>query len=383
MIVKNNQHVYLIALLYSFVIVVLISIPAYFYLEIEKKSYKHAKELELQRYSLGIEKDIYDFSNTTEYIYDFPRSILYDSYVYDKDMKLIFATNYKHTSLEDFEKDYTQINRIIELNENRLEASILIITRDFSYKNIYTKIIIFGLILGMVIFFLALYFIKLSIYPTQRANEYLNAFFNDAMHELRTPIGVMQLNLEILKKRGKTKEVSRLLNSLNTIMMIYEDIEYLIKYKYVDYRKEKVNLSQFLGDRIDFFSDFSSSKHIILHRDIEANIYFDINRIEIQRVIDNTISNAIKYSDKHKDIYIKLSQNNEKIILSVEDNGNGIKDTNKIFTRYYRETEIKGGFGIGLSIVKHICQKNKININVKSNLGKGSTFTYSFTKPNK
>lgn len=380
LIVRNN-HVYTIALLYSLAIVILISIPAYFYVEVEKKSIKQIKEQELQRYSLGVEKDIYDFSSSTENIYDFPRSFLYDSYIYDKDKKLIFTTNFEQVLLAAIEDNEALIYKSIELNDNRLNASFLIVTRAFSYHDIYSKVIIFALILGMVVFFLALFFIKMSISPVEEANEYLNAFFNDAMHELRTPIGVMQLNLEILKQRGKTKEVSRLLNSLSTIMMIYEDIEYLIKYNYVDYRKEQVDFSHFLGDRIDFFSDLAQSKEITLHRELESEIYIDINRIEIQRVIDNTISNAIKYSDKQKDIYIKLKSSETNIIFSVQDNGYGIKDSKKIFTRYHRETEIKGGFGIGLSIVKQICIKNSIDIEVKSTLAKGSLFTYTFIKP--
>ena len=78
MIERNNQFVYFVALIYSLIIVVLISIPAYFYVEVEKNSYKQLKEQELQRYLLGVEKDIYDFSSANENIYDFPRSFLYD-----------------------------------------------------------------------------------------------------------------------------------------------------------------------------------------------------------------------------------------------------------------------------------------------------------------
>lgn len=380
MIEKNNQFVYFVALIYSLIIVILISIPAYFYVEVEKNSYKQLKEQELQRYLLGVEKDIYDFSSSSENIYDFPRSFLYDSHIYNADKKLVFTTNLAQASRLNLEQSSELIHKTISLNNNRLNASYLSVSALFSYHDIYTKVIIFGLILGMVVFFLALFFIKMSISPIEKANKYLNVFFNDAMHELRTPIGVMQLNLEILKKRGKTKELSRLLNSLSTIMMIYEDIEYLIKYNYVDYRKESINLSQFLGDRIDFFSDLATSKHILLHREIGSDIQLDINRIEIQRVIDNTISNAIKYTGMYKEISIKLYEDDKMITLSVEDEGCGIKDTKKIFTRYYRETEVKGGFGIGLSIVKYICKKNNINISVKSVLGEGSTFAYVYIK---
>jgi signal transduction histidine kinase len=68
-------------------------------------------------------------------------------------------------------------------------------------------------------------------------------------------------------------------------------------------------------------------------------------------------------------------------MFSVEDHGVGIESIEKIFSRYYRENEAKGGFGIGLNIVKQITEEENITIDVSSTLGKGTTFTYLF--PNK
>lgn len=367
-------------MIYSLLIIILVSIPTYFYIEIEKQSYKQTKIQELQRYVVGVEKNIYDFSNSIDNIYNFPRSFLYDSYIYDKNKKSIFSTNANSFSFVYFEHKKNLIYKKVILHTNRLNARYLIVSRDFSYKDIYTKFFIFALILGMIVFFLALFFIKMSIYPFEKANKYLNSFFNDAMHELKTPLGVMQLNLEILKKKEKTKEISRLLGSLNSITMIYEDLEYLIKYKYVDYRKEHIDFSNFLSNRVDFFNDLAENKNILITHDIADNIYFNINRVELQRIIDNTISNAIKHSNKNKKIDIKLYSNESAIIFCVKDSGYGIIDTRKIFTRYYRENEGRGDFGIGLSIVKNISLKYNINIEVESSLGEGSTFTYTFLK---
>jgi len=103
-----------------------------------------------------------------------------------------------------------------------------------------------------------------------------------------------------------------------------------------------------------------------------------INRVELQRIIDNTLSNAIKYSNKKTLIKVILQKSNEKIVFSVSDEGVGIKDTKKIFERYNREDTVKGGFGIGLSIVKYICLKHNIEIQVETQKDKGSTFTYIF-----
>jgi two-component system OmpR family sensor kinase len=86
-----------------------------------------------------------------------------------------------------------------------------------------------------------------------------------------------------------------------------------------------------------------------------------INEIAFSAIIDNLISNAFKYNKKGGYIKVYL----DKSYLVIEDNGIGIKDTEKIFDRFYKENE--RGIGIGLSIVKKLCEELKIDIKVSSN----------------
>ncbi len=378
MIEKDKYFIYSIAFLYSMIIIIVVSIPAYFYIDIEKESSKQIQMKELERYTLGVEKEIYDFSNSKENIFDFPRSFLYKAYLYDENNKQIFSTNSKTVALNKLDDKKDILYKKIVLNSNRINIRYLLIIKQFSYKEIYQKATVEVLFLGAVIFLLAIFFIKISIHPFEKANRYLNAFFNDAMHELKTPLGVIQLNMEILKARKDSKEIRRLFNSVQGIAIIYEDIEYLIKHKYVDYRPEQINFSIFLQDRIKFFIDIANIKDIEIKEDITPNINVYINRIELQRLIDNTLSNAIKYSDKDKSITATLKKEDTDLVLSIKDRGWGIKNTKNIFDRYHRENSIKGGFGIGLSIVKNICEKNNIVILVDSSVDVGSTFTYKF-----
>ena len=94
------------------------------------------------------------------------------------------------------------------------------------------------------------------------------------------------------------------------------------------------------------------------------------------------IEYSVRTNQKHKQNSLKkrktksVFENEQKIKFSVKDEGIGIKDTSKIFERYYRGDKITGGFGIGLSIVKNICLKNKIEIKVESEINKGTTFIY-------
>ena len=333
----------------------------------------------LAHYAYSVEKTIYDFSRTHEHIFNFPRSLLYDSMLYGAKGKLLFSTNAKEYVLEDFNKPIENImSKKIILNQNRLHAKQLVVIKHISYKEIYTKATIAALFLGAVVFFLTLFFIQISFRPLERVNRYLNTFFNDAMHELKTPLGVMQLNLEFLRQESPSKPLRRIFSSMQNMILIYDDVEYHLKYDHVAYRSEDIDVSHFLLERAALFEDLAKVKNISFTKKIATNLHFTINRIELQRIIDNTLSNAVKYSKKNTHVVISLDKQNENLHMSVEDEGIGIQDTQQIFERYHREDTIQGGFGIGLSIVKHICNKYGIIINVVSSHHKGSTFSYTF-----
>ncbi|MBV5278315.1 MAG: sensor histidine kinase, partial [Campylobacteraceae bacterium] len=98
-----------------------------------------------------------------------------------------------------------------------------------------------------------------------------------------------------------------------------------------------------------------------------------IGDIELTRLIDNNLSNAIKYSNIHSTIVVTLTKN----ILSFKTLGVPIEDNDKIFEKYAREVDSNGGFGLGLSIVKDITQKYKIDITVESE-NRENIFSYTF-----
>lgn len=372
--INNKNYLLKLALGYSFLIVILICIPAYFYTQSELNSYKYTQNKLLEEHTSNIERSINDFSDSKSNIFHFPKSFSFNGILLDKEKKLIYSTNQQQLD----ENKSNQLIKKITLNSNRLNATFLIVTKEFSYKEIFIKISLLTLSIGLFIFISAFLILKQSIIPYQRANEYLDAFFNDAMHELKTPLGVIQLNLEMLQERQKdSKEISRSLNGLKNLLFVYEDIEYLIKNKRVTFTKENLNFSSFLEQRIELFESLATSKKISFTLNIEKDIFIFMNRAQTQRVIDNTISNAIKYSGENKEIIISLKKD-DFIKLTIQDFGKGIKDTSTVFNRYYREDSIKGGFGIGLNIVKNICDENNIKIELESKPNQGTTFNYFF-----
>lgn len=371
---NNKNYILKLAISYSFFIIILICIPAYFYTQSELEGYKYDQNRALEVHTSNIERSISDFSDSKSDIFHFPKSFSFDSYLFDKNDNLIYST----TSKELNQNKNNQLIKKVFLNTNRLNAKYLVVTRAFDYEEIFIKISLLTLSIGVFIFISLFLILKQSITPYKKANKYLDAFFNDAMHELKTPLGVIQLNLEMLQEKQKdSKEIKRSLNGLKNLLFVYEDIEYLIKNKRVTFTKEKLDLSLFLKQRLELFESLANSKNITFDINVEDNIFLFINRAQIQRVIDNTLSNAIKYSSENKKIIVTLKKENQ-IVLIFQDFGKGIKDTTTVFNRYYREDSIKGGFGIGLNIVKNICEENNIQITLKSEPKKGSTFSYFF-----
>ncbi|SUW88332.1 sensor histidine kinase [Campylobacter hyointestinalis] len=227
----------------------------------------------------------------------------------------------------------------------------------------------------IIIVFISIYFIYQSTLKIhQRQKKMMNSFFNDAMHELKTPLGVATLNLDMLEIRNKNTH--RIKSALKQMKMTYEDVEFFIKHSYENFPKKPINFSYFLEQRVRFLTTIANSKDIKIISKIEPNLEIFMSEIELTRLSDNNISNAIKYSKSGNDIEIYLTKEDGFVVFSVKDYGKGIKDTKAIWQRYAREDLSVGGFGLGLNIVANICNKYNIIYSVSSVLGKGSTFTY-------
>ena len=157
----------------------------------------------------------------------------------------------------------------------------------------------------------------------------------------------------------------------------YEDLAYVASADTIEYPPKNINLSDFLKTRIEFFSTISRVSYKEIKSTIEEDIFTHINQIELERIIDNNLSNAMKYATKHKPITINLLQSNDTAILAIKTYGSQIKDKNKIFEKNFREDEAKRGLGLGLNMVKNICEKYHITYRVTYDDGQ-NVFTYNF-----
>ncbi len=205
-------------------------------------------------------------------------------------------------------------------------------------------------------------------------------FIKNSVHEINTPLSIIQTNLDLYKMSNDTNKYIRNIESgAKTIQYIFDDLSFMIKKDRVSYEKEVFNFSEYLKDRLEFFDDIATANSLFFVTNIQDPIFINFNQTLLQRILDNNISNAIKYSFKDSPIYVKLLKDDLGIIFEVKTNSKKIENTDKIFNDFYRENDARGGFGLGLRIVKEICDKNKVIINLDST-DENTKFTYRFTK---
>ncbi len=197
--------------------------------------------------------------------------------------------------------------------------------------------------------------------------EQQDRFVKDAIHEINTPLSIIIANIDLFKMKFETNRyLSKIEAGSKIIHNIYNDLEYMVKKDRIKYTKEDINFSEFVKDRLGFFNEIAIGNELKFVSYIEENIDVYFNTTLLQRILDNTLSNAIKYSYKNSDIEVKLYKKDDKIYLEIINTGDTIKDTVKLFDRFYRENNSRGGFGIGLNIIKEVCTKNGVVMEVSS-----------------
>ena len=208
--------------------------------------------------------------------------------------------------------------------------------------------------------------------------EKQDKFIKNAIHEINTPLSIIITNIDLFKlKNGENRYLSKIEAGSKIIHNIYNDLSYLVKKDRIEYKPTNINFSDFLKYRVDFFDEIALGNNLQFDIQIEDNLYIYFNDTQLQRVCDNSLSNAIKYSYEKGVIFISLIKQNDVIIFSIKNEGNSIDNPLKLFERYYRENDARGGFGLGLNIIKEICDSNNVHIDVKSE-NNITQFVYSF-----
>jgi signal transduction histidine kinase len=248
---------------------------------------------------------------------------------------------------------------------------------------------------GVLIFFLNLFYLKAirlsrEDYEIQlkKEKEYSQAllksqkrFLRYAVHETNTPLAVIMANIELYEmENGNHPALKNIEAATKNIFGIYDDLSYLTKQDKIKYPKRSIVLSDFVQSRIDFFDIVANQSDLhfrLIDKTKGERLYF--NETKLQRIIDNNITNAIKYTHNDTTISIFLSISEETLCFEISSNSTMIEDPEHIFDAYYREDHIEDGLGLGLNLVRHICNAENVKINLNST-EENTSFAYYFPK---
>jgi len=204
-------------------------------------------------------------------------------------------------------------------------------------------------------------------------------FLKHAVHETNTPLSVIMSNVELFEMEfGQNKYLSNIEVAMKNIFSIYDDLSYLVKKDQMMYSIQNIDIVDFCRSRIEFFTQNANlaKSNFIFNYD-SKEIFISFIETKLQRIIDNNLTNAIKYTLENYDIFITIKQTATKVILIISSHSRVIQHPNKIFEEYYREEKTQEGFGLGLNLVKRICDEEDVNIELESNEN-STTFTYTF-----
>lgn len=372
--------------LYIFFTVVILAFVMQFYYNFQKDLMIGEKRILLNQYVGELIIELKDIHTQPTLKQKYPLHKGFKSAIYDKNSNLIFST---------IKNPKIQLDQIIYSNEeiiqyikdptsSYLEATYVLvkITHDEKWqKDIIYKMTISSIIVFIVILILGYFLLKLFLKPMRDALHLLDTFIKDTTHELNTPVSTIVANIEMIdtSKLNDTKliaKINRIDIGAKTISNIYEDLTYLVLHNKIISQNSNQNIAQICKQRIEYFDTLLSIKQIQITTDFDTSTMLYIDQKKISKLIDNLISNAIKYNRIGGSIKITVSKNT----LSIKDTGQGISKENiaLMFDRYSRFNTSVGGFGIGLNIVKLICDEYNLKIKITSEIKVGTDVQISW-----
>jgi heavy metal sensor kinase len=222
----------------------------------------------------------------------------------------------------------------------------------------------------------------------------IRQFSTDVSHELRTPITAIRGQLEVALFTAQDAEQYReaILNSLQDVERLSQIVRALLLLSQAEsgqvaLHKTRIDLSETAREIIDQFQIPAEEAQIRLVADLPLECHAEVDRVQIERMISNLISNAVKFTPAGGEVRVSVRGHPDRIDIVVKDTGRGIspEHLSHIFDRFYqvRTTDSNGerGLGLGLSFVSWIAKAHGGSVAVDSELNKGSCFTVSLPTP--
>ena len=375
---SEKKTLYRFLSLYIFFTIITLALTVSLYYTLQKELVTQQKIILLNQYANEFIVQLKDLHSNK--IDSYPVNDKFKTSLYDENYDLIYSTlDYPKAQLDQISYTKEKIIRYIKDPQgyylNTQYVIVQLIDDKVWLKETIKTISIYGTIFFIFMLIVGYFLLNLFLKPMKDALHLLDTFIKDTTHELNTPVSTIMTNIELIDRdkiedKYLLKTINRIDIGAKTISNIYDDLTYLILNQKQVSINEELNLKDIIEQRVEYFSSLATIKKIDITTNLKDNITLIIDKKKISKLIDNILSNAIKYNKVSGSINIVLDTNK----ISIEDTGRGIKQENidLMFDRYARFDKSVGGFGIGLNIVKMICTEYNLTINIESILNKGT-----------
>ena len=372
-------------LLYAFLTLLILVFVAFFYYVSQRELLFQEKRETLSTLTNEHIANLKNLHNTFDKQQTYPRDPRYESAIFDSALKEIFSTlGTKRVNLyEDIYLHDGKMYFVKELEFYYLGARYTVLeipTPTDWAKKVYQKLFLYGSIIFLVLVAIGYFLLLLLLQPMRQAISLLDRFIKDTTHELNTPVNAILSNIEMIEcetlDASLAKKIKRITIASKTISNLYDDLTYLVLSHRTHSENEVVDLKALVEERMEYFHLLMESKKITQSLVLQENITLFCDKKKITKVIDNILSNAIKYNIIGGSITVTLIPQS----LSIEDTGIGIEKSKlpRVFERYTRFDTTVGGFGIGLSIVSLIAKEYGLHVTLDSELKKGTKVTITW-----
>jgi len=366
-------------LFYAISTLILLTALALFFYTNQKNQILLNEQKKMQSYATEFIWNLRDVhQQPNEYYY--PQHDLYRSAVYDNFHKLIFS-DFTPPLVDWSKESYREGDKLFLIKPVKphfLGAAYVVVATKTNSElliQLQQRVLVVMLVLFAIVLLLSYFLGKQFIKPMRQSIELLDNFIKDTTHELNTPVSIILTNIEAANSIEKDEKLNKYMRRLEiaarTISNLYDSLTFLKLNHDADATDKIFNISELLHERLQYFELHFQSRKLKIDSDIDNNVMINANFENIRRLIDNLISNSIKYNKRNGEIIIIL---NEKF-LAIKDNGIGIPSDklSSIQERFVRgENSSEGGFGLGLHIVKIITEKYGYKLEIKSEESKGT-----------
>lgn len=225
----------------------------------------------------------------------------------------------------------------------------------------------------IIIYWVAKKVSKFIVKPVEETFEKQKQFISDASHELKTPLAVIEANVDVLENElGNNKWMKYIQNEIESMNKLINELLLLAKIENIDNVREykQFDVSKETEIITSMFESMAYEKKVKLISNIQEHITMNGNKEDIEHILSTLIDNAIKHTEAEKEVIIELIKEKNDIIIQVKNIGQAIpkEEREKIFERFYRVDKSRNRnekrYGLGLSIAKSTVEKYKGKIEV-------------------